>query len=117
MAISQRIYFLHGFRVMLDADLAELHGVTTSQFNQAIRRNLKRFPRDFMFQLTKRDAGILRSQIVISKNSHEGRRFFPYAFTEHGVAMLSSVLRSDRAVQVNIAIMRLRASPVGARHA
>lgn len=92
---------------MLDSDLAQLYGVSTSSLNQAVRRNLKRFPRDFFFQATKRDAELLRSQIVISKlEGRGGRRYRPYAFTEHGIAMLSSVLHSDRAVQVNIAIMR-----------
>jgi ORF6N domain len=92
---------------MLDSDLAQLYGVTTSNLNQAVRRNCNRFAKDFMFQLTKKDAEVLRSQFAISnKLSRGGRRYLPYAFTEHGVAMLSSVLRSDRAVQVNIAIMR-----------
>jgi hypothetical protein len=106
-AISHRIYFLRKTRVMLDSDLAQLYGVTSSNLNQAVRRNCNRFPKDFMFQLTKKDAEVLRSQFAISnKLSRGGRRYLPYAFTEHGVAMLSSVLRSDRAVQVNIAIMR-----------
>src|SRR2546427_2623981 len=99
---------------MLDADLAELYGVETKAFNQAVRRNIGRFPQDFMFQLTAKEfeglsfhlgASSLRSQIVTSK-SRGGRRYLPLAFTEQGVAMLSSVLRSERAVQVNVAIMR-----------
>jgi len=106
-AISHKIYFLRNTRVMLDSDLAQLYGVSTSSLNQAVRRNLKRFPRDFMFQLTKKDTERLTSQFVISNSLNRGgRRYFPYVFTEHGVAMLSSVLHSDRAVQVNIAIMR-----------
>lgn len=106
-AISHRIYFLRKTRVMLDSDLAQLYGVTTSILNQAVRRNYNRFPKDFMFQLTKKDAEVLRSQFAISnKAGRGGRRYLPHAFTEHGIAMLSSVLHSGRAVQVNIAIMR-----------
>jgi hypothetical protein len=91
---------------MLDSDLAELYGVATSQFNQAVKRNRKRFPPDFMFQLSKSEAGSLRSQFVISKKGRGGRRTLPFVFTEHGVAMLSSVLNSEQAIQVNIVIMR-----------
>ncbi len=91
---------------MLDSDLAELYGVSTKVFNQSVRRNRERFPEDFMFQLTLRETRFLRSQFVTSKRGRGGRRYFPYVFTEHGVAMLSSVLRSKRAIQVNIAIMR-----------
>jgi ORF6N domain len=90
---------------MLDADLARLYGVPTKSFNQAVRRNKERFPADFAFQLTDREFRSLRSQFVTS-NRRGGRRYHPYAFTEQGVAMLSSVLRSKRAVQVNIEIMR-----------
>jgi hypothetical protein len=87
--------------------LAELYGVEVSALNQAVKRNLERFPEDFMFRLTQDEAAILRSQIVTSSaRGHGGRRYLPYAFTEHGVAMLSSVLRSERAVHVNIEIMR-----------
>ena len=106
-AISHRIYFLRKTRVMLDSDLAQLYGVTTSNLNQVVRRNYKRFPKDFMFQLAKKDAELLRSQFAISnKEGRGGRRYLPLAFTEHGIAMLSSALHIDRAVQVNIAIMR-----------
>jgi hypothetical protein len=91
--------------VLLDVDLAALYEVETRALNQAVRRNRRRFPTDFMFQLTAREAAVLRSQIVIS-NARGGRRSRPYAFTEQGVAMLSSVLHSPRAVTVNIAIMR-----------
>ncbi|PYK54904.1 MAG: DNA-binding protein [Verrucomicrobia bacterium] len=91
---------------MLDSDLARLYGVEARALNQAVARNRKRFPADFMFQLTPREYESLRSQIVTSKTGRGGRRYRPYAFTEQGVAMLSSVLRSTRAVEVNIAIMR-----------
>jgi len=91
---------------MLDADLAELYDVPTKAFNQAIQRNMDRFPEDFMFQLTEEEFAGLRSQFVTSKKVRGGRRYLPYVFTEQGVAMLSGVLNSHRAVQVNIAIMR-----------
>ena len=91
---------------MLDSDLGQLYGVETFNLNKAVRRNRDRFPSDFMFQLTKEEAERLRFQNGISKPGRGGRRYLPYAFTEQGVAMLSSVLRSERAVQVNIAIMR-----------
>ena len=91
---------------MLDADLAELYDVPTKAFNQAIQRNMDRFPEDFMFQLTEEEFAGLRSQFVTSKKGRGGRRYLPYVFTEQGVAMLSGVLNSHRAVQVNIAIMR-----------
>jgi len=102
--ISQKIYFLRGQRVMLSTDLARLYGVEVRALVQAVRRNIERFPSDFVFQLNDEEHKHLRSQIVIS--SWGGARRVPYAFTEQGVAMLSSVLRSRRAVQVNIAIMR-----------
>ena len=106
-AIGQRIYFVQKTRIMLDADLAQLYGVTTKNLNKAVRRNATRFPADFMFQVKPREMQFLRFQSGTSRRTnHGGRRYQPYAFTEHGVAMLSSVLRSDRAVQVNIAIMR-----------
>jgi hypothetical protein len=92
--------------VLLDSDLAELYGVKTRTLNQAVKRNLGRFPPDFMFRLSSEEGQILRSQIVISRLGHGGRRFQPLAFTEHGVAMLSSVLKSEKAIQVNIAIIR-----------
>jgi hypothetical protein len=91
---------------MLDSDLSELYGVTTKRLNEQLRRNLARFPEDFMFQLTEPETQFLRSQIATSKKGRGGRRYLPYAFTEQGVAMLSSVLGSERAVQVNIEIMR-----------
>ena len=91
----------------MDVDLAELYEVPTKRLNEQVRRNLKRFPEDFMFRLTAAEAAALRSQIATSKPGRGGRRYLPYAFTEQGVAMLSSVLNSDRAVEVNIAIMRV----------
>ena len=103
--VENRILTIRGHRVMLDADLAELYGVPTKRLNEAVRRNAARFPEDFMFQLTADEAETLRSQFATS-NGRGGRRYIPYVFTELGVAMLSSVLNSERAVQVNIAIMR-----------
>jgi len=103
--IRQRIFLIRGQKVILDAHLAELYDVATRVLVQAVTRNRSRFPRDFMFQLSKREFERLRSQIVIS-NVRGGRRSAPYAFTEQGVAMLSSVLHSRRAIAVNIEIMR-----------
>ena len=103
--VERRILVVRGQKVMLDRDLAGLYGVETRVLTQAVRRNINRFPEDFMFQLTKEEATLLVSHFVIpSKRSFGGR--FPYAFTEQGVAMLSSVLNSERAIHVNIAIMR-----------
>ena len=104
--IEARIHVIRGERVMLDADLALLYGVETGAVNLAVQRNRSRFPADFMFQLTVDETKRLRFQIEISKIGRGGRRYRPYAFTEHGVAMLSSVLRSERAIAVNILIMR-----------
>jgi hypothetical protein len=104
--INQKIFFVRGTRVMLDADLAQLYGVATKNLNKAVKRNASRFPTDFMFQLSSKDLHSLRFQFGTSKLGRGGRRFAPYAFTEQGIAMLSSVLRSARAVQVNVAIMR-----------
>jgi hypothetical protein len=104
--IERSILLIRGHKVILDADLAELYGVETRALLQAVSRNQKRFPEDFMFQMSKKEYELLRSQIVISKKGRGGRRYLPYVFTEQGVAMLSSVLRSERAVQVNIEIMR-----------
>jgi phage regulator Rha-like protein len=106
--IERKILLIRGKKVMLDSDLAELYGVETFNLNKAVKRNIDRFPEDFMFQLTKEEADSLRFQIGMSKTKGRGgRRYLPYAFTEQGVAMLSSVLNSERAVQVNIAIMRV----------
>lgn len=109
--IERKIYFIRGQKVMVDADLAELYEVPTKAFNQAVRRNKERFPADFMFELTKDEAAGLRSQIVTIETAEGGRgRHSKYAtsvFTEQGVSMLSAVLRSDRAIQVSIAIVRV----------
>ena len=102
--IAAQIYVIRGERVMLDADLAELYHVETGALVRAMKRNLDRFPEDFAFHLTKEEFDDLRSQTGIS--SWGGRRYAPYAFTEQGVAMLSGILRSKIAVQVNVAIMR-----------
>jgi len=102
--VAAQMYVIRGQTVMFDADLAALYGVETRALVQAVKRNAERFPQDFMFQLTDKEAEHLRSQFVTS--SWGGRRYNPYAFTEHGVAMLSSVLRSTRAVEVNITIVR-----------
>jgi hypothetical protein len=105
--IEKAIIAIRGERVMLDAELAKLYGVTTKVLNQAVRRNLTRFPKDFMLQLTAAEVEDLnRSQIVTSSQKHRNPDFLPYAFTEQGVAMLSAVLRSKRAINVNIEIMR-----------
>ena len=103
--IQRAILLIRGQKVILDSELAALYGVSTSNLNKAVKRNLGRFPLDFMFHLSTEESGNLIFQFGIS-SSYGGRRYRPYAFTEQGVAMLSSVLRSDRAVQVNIAIMR-----------
>ncbi len=105
--LERTILLIGGHKVILDADLAVLYGVETRSLVQAVKRNINRFPGDFMFQISDDDHAVLRSQSVISKpEARGGRRYPPYAFTEQGVAMLSSVLRSERAVQVNIQIMR-----------
>lgn len=103
--IEQRIYLIRGQKVMLDRDLAELYDVPTKRLNEQVKRNKKRFPNDFMFLLTWAETIGLRSQIATLKNN-DHIKYRPYAFTEQGVAMLSSVLNSDRAIQVNIQIMR-----------
>ncbi|MEX2108248.1 MAG: ORF6N domain-containing protein [Solirubrobacterales bacterium] len=105
-AIEQRIFVIRDRQVMLDEDLAALYGVETKRLVEQVKRNLERFPEDFMFQLTKDEAPALRSQIATSNIGRGGRRYAPYVFTEQGVAMLSSVLRSKRAIAVNIEIMR-----------
>ena len=104
--IERRIYLIRGQKVMLDNDLAELYQVQTFRLNEQVKRNRNRFPDDFMFQLRKEEARSLISQFARSKKGRGGRRTLPYAFTEQGVAMLSTVLNSDRAIQVNIVIMR-----------
>jgi hypothetical protein len=104
--ITNSIGILRGHSVLLDLDLAALYGVETRVLLQAVKRNMERFPADFLLQLTADEWESLRSQIVISNVGHGGRRYTPYAFTEQGVAMLSSVLNSSRAIAVNIEIMR-----------
>ena len=104
--IEQKIYLIRGQKVIIDSDLASLYGVPTHRLNEAVKRNKKRFPDDFMFRLTKTENISLMSQIAISNKGRGGRRKLPYVFTEQGVAMLSSVLNSDRAILVNIQIMR-----------
>ncbi|MFA5975816.1 MAG: ORF6N domain-containing protein [Elusimicrobiota bacterium] len=106
--IPQRIFWIRGRRVMLDSHLAELYEVPTFRLNEQVKRNRRRFPDDFMFQLNNEEIELLRSQFAILKTGSRGehRKYLPYAFTEQGVAMLSSVLNSERAIAVNIAIMR-----------
>ncbi len=104
--IAQSILLICGLKVMLDSDLAGLYGVTVKRLNEQVRRNLSRFPENFMFQLAESETHLLRSQFATSKKGRGGRRYLPYAFTEQGVAMLSSVLNSERAIKVNIEIMR-----------
>lgn len=106
--IERRVYLIRAEKVIIDFDLAELYGVETKVLNQAVKRHLDRFPSDFMFQLSQKETDSLRSQIVTLKLTGRGqhRKYLPYAFTEQGVAMLSSVLNSKGAIEVNIAIMR-----------
>ena len=103
--IQSKIYEIRGQKVMLDFDLAGMYGIETKLLKQAVRRNLKRFPSDFMFELSQDEFALLRSQIVTS-NKRGGTRYMPFAFTEQGVAMLSSVLNSEVAIEINIGIMR-----------
>jgi len=103
--IQDMVYEIRGQKVMLDSDLAALYGVELKVMNQAVKRNIGRFPSDFMFQLTNNEWSNLRSQIVTFKN--DTRKYKPYAFTEHGILMLSSVLNSDKAIKINIQVMRI----------
>jgi hypothetical protein len=105
-AVESRILFLRQQRVILDADLAELYGVPVKVLNQQIKRNRERFPSDFVFQITAKDYEGLRSQIVTSKKSRGGRRYMPYAFTEHGAIMAATVLNSERAVHMSVFVVR-----------
>lgn len=107
IVIEKMIYIIRDQKVMLDCDLAELYEVDTKVLNQGVKRNIGRFPQDFMFQLTQEECNSLRSQIVTSKVGRGGRRYLPYVFTENGVAMLSSVLSSEKAIQINVSIMRI----------
>ena len=106
--IQQSIFEVRGQKVMFDFDLAELYGVETKRLKEAVRRNKKKFPPDFMFELTKKEYDSLRTQIATLKKSGRGQhsKYLPYAFTEHGVTMLASILNSDRAIKMNIAIVR-----------
>lgn len=106
MDIQNKIFVIRGMRVMLDSDLAKLYGIETKRLNEAVRRNIERFPPDFEFRLEKQDVADLRSQYATLVNE-DYLRYLPFVFTENGVAMLSSVLHSPQAIQVNIAIMRL----------
>lgn len=106
--ISNKIYYIRNQKVMLDRDLALLYGIETKVLKQAVKRNLLRFPDDFMFELSKKESDSLRSQIVtLKKGRGEHQKYLPFAFTEHGILMLSSVLKSDKAIQTNIQIMRI----------
>jgi hypothetical protein len=106
--ISNKIYFIRGQKVMLDSDLSNLYGVETKRLNEQVKRNLSRFPEDFMFQLTENEYNSSRSQFATLKNGRgTNLKYLPFAFTEHGVLMLSSVLKSDKAIQTNIQIMRI----------
>ncbi|MEI8346863.1 MAG: ORF6N domain-containing protein [Pseudomonadota bacterium] len=106
--IEKMIYVIRGMKVMPDADLAKLYGVETKVLNQAVKRNISRFPTDFMFQLNDEETASLRSQFVTLKRGRgKHRKYLPFVFTENGVAMLSTALNSERAIQVNIAIMRI----------
>ena len=105
--VMTKIYVVRGQKVMLDSDLAKLYGVATKVLKQAVRRNIERFPEDFMFEMTNEEFENLRSQFVTSSFSHGGTRYLPMAFTEQGVAMLSSVLNSETSIRVNIQIIRV----------
>ncbi|KQB43341.1 KilA-N, DNA-binding domain-containing protein [Flavobacterium daejeonense] len=106
--ISNTIYYIRNQKVMLDRDLAMLYGIETRVLKQAVRRNISRFPEDFMFELTKIEYDSLRSQIVtLEKGRGQHQKYLPFAFTEHGILMLSSVLNSEKAIQTNIQIMRI----------
>ncbi|MGZ4874944.1 MAG: ORF6N domain-containing protein [Candidatus Angelobacter sp.] len=104
--VESRILILRHQRVILDSDLAELYGVPVRQLNQQVKRNRERFPADFMFRLTAKEDQILRSQIVISSQRHGGRRYPPYAFTEHGAIMAAAVLNSERAIEMSVFVVR-----------
>ncbi len=106
LPVESRILFFRHQRVILDSDLAELYGVSVRQLNQQVKRNRDRFPTDFTFQLTAKEDEILRSQIVISSKKHGGRRYPPYAFTEHGAIMAATVLNSKRAIEMSVFVVR-----------
>jgi len=105
--IERKIYLIRGVEIMLDSDLAELYGVPSKRLNEQVKRNIKRFPSDFMFQLTKREIDILnRSQFATGPQKHRDPKYLPYALTEHGVTMLASVLRSEKAIEISIYVVR-----------
>jgi phage regulator Rha-like protein len=104
--IQQAILLIRGKRVMLDTDLAKLYGVSTKRLNEQVKRNRDRFPQDFMFQLNPEEADVLRSQIATSKEGRGGRRYLPFAFTEHGAIMLAAVLNTPRAIEVSVFVVR-----------
>src|SRR3984893_364995 len=106
LPVESRIMILRGQKCNLDTDLAELYGVSVGRFNEQVKRNQERFPADFMFQLTAKEDQILRSQIVISSQTHGGRRYPPYAFTEHGAIMAATVLNSNRAIEMSVFVVR-----------
>jgi hypothetical protein len=106
VSVASRILILRHQRVILDRDLAELYGVPVRQLNQQVKRNRERFPADFMFRLTSKEDQILRSQIVISSEKHGGRRYLPYAFTEHGAIMAATVLNSKQAIEMSVFVVR-----------
>ena len=105
--LAKKVLYIRGKQVMLDRDLADLYGVLNKVLNQAVKRNLSRFPSDFMFQLTKDEYDFLRSQFVTLEGKGRHSKYLPHIFTEHGVLMLSSVLRSDTAIQMNVQIIRV----------
>jgi hypothetical protein len=105
-SVQSRIYTIRGLRVMLDADLAELYDVPTKRFNEQVKRNIARFPEDFLFQLTPDEFVSLRSQNATSKPGHGGRRYLPYAFTEHGAIMAATILNTPRAVEMSVFVVR-----------
>ncbi len=104
--IEKAILLLRGEKVMLDADLADLYGVSTKRLNEQVKRNRHRFPEDFMFQLNQTESEVLRSQFATSKTGRGGRRYFPFAFTEHGAIMLAAVLNTTRAIEVSVFVVR-----------
>lgn len=106
VSVESRILILRQQRVILDSDLAELYGIPARQLNQQVKRNRERFPKDFMFRLTAKEQDDLRSQIVISSKQHGGRRYPPYAFTEHGAIMAATVLNSKRAIEMSVFVVR-----------
>ncbi len=108
LPVVEEIFAVRGTRVILDVDLARIYGVEARSLNQAVKRNASRFPRDFAFQLTSEEFDDLRSQSVISRSAHGGRRYLPWAFTEHGAIMAATLLNSSRAVEMSVFVVRVR---------